>query len=477
VACGSASGVNRAWQSYSTDAMNLITADSCGGLVGGAEDGLFAVDRLPGPPNAPAGAEAGWRLTAPASARITRLVVQYYLGQRSAGEWSPFIRTSEGSTLQTCTPQGGNNLCERGAPNYDPFGPSSTFDVNAAGLEAGVRCSAPMGTCVNGSALHAAWTALYSARVRISESTPPTGVTATGSLWSDSYLRSIVTGSVAATDATGIRRARLLVDGTPRTSGEHACDFTLVVPCPSGRGASIVLDTRTLTDGPHQFTAVAEDAAGNTASISRPVVVDNSAPTAPTGLAVDGQATSAANAFTLRWQPPPGQVAPIAAVRWSLCPVSGAACTIDRRAGIDRLDALAVPAVGDWDLRVWLEDAAGNNDAARAAGPLRLSYRPTTQPAARDSGLRIRRVSRRGRIITVAGTAGPTSGRVTVTLQRTVGGQRVRLRGAVQVRQRRWSRRLRLKGRLARVRRISVVARMNAQPGYRADTAKRTYRR
>ena len=54
-------------------------------------------DRIPGPPNTPAGQEAGWRIVAPTGTRITRLTVQYYLGQTSAGEWLPFIRTAGGS--------------------------------------------------------------------------------------------------------------------------------------------------------------------------------------------------------------------------------------------------------------------------------------------------------------------------------------------------------------------------------------------
>ena len=53
---------------------------------------------------------------------------------------------------------------------------------------------------------------------------------------------------------------------------------------------------------------------------------------------------------------------------------------------VDRLDGLEVPSSGDWDLRVWLEDAAGNASRDRAAGPLRLSLAGTS---GRDPGVRI----------------------------------------------------------------------------------------
>ena len=50
LSCGAASGVNHAWQSFNEDTASLVTGASCVSLSGGAEDGLFAVDRIPGPP-------------------------------------------------------------------------------------------------------------------------------------------------------------------------------------------------------------------------------------------------------------------------------------------------------------------------------------------------------------------------------------------------------------------------------------------
>ena len=104
VSCGSGGGVNHAWRSFNEDAASLATGTRCSPLSGGAESGLFAVDRIPGPPNAAKGRGTGWRITAPAGTRITGLTAQYYLGQRSDGEWLPYLRTASGQVLDTCQP-------------------------------------------------------------------------------------------------------------------------------------------------------------------------------------------------------------------------------------------------------------------------------------------------------------------------------------------------------------------------------------
>jgi hypothetical protein len=218
---------------------------------------------------------------------------------------------------------------------------------------------------------------------------------------------------------------------------------------------------------------VAEDAAGNTASTTRSIVVDNTAPGAPVGLQLDGAARRSTNRFDVHWQSPEGQVAPIAAARWSLCPVAGTMpCSEGGKVqpSIDRLDGLEVPSPGDWDLRLWLEDAAGNASRDRAAGPLRLSLAGTS---GRDPGVRIRSVGRRGRLVRIRGVAAPASGRVRVSVERRVGSRLLRVRGVAGIRQGRWNRRLRLTPRMARLRRLSVVVRFEAQAGYRAITARR----
>lgn len=473
LSCGAIAGINRSWAPFNGDPASLRVEDSCATIVGGPDDGLFATDRIPGPPNTPAAQEAGWRITAPTGTRITRLTIQYHLGQTNANEWLPFIRTAEGTVLQSCVPPGGQTTCERGATPYSPFGPADAYTIDAAGLDVGVRCAAPMGQCGTGATLHHVWAALYSARVQVTDSSLPTIQAAAGELWRDGYHRGTEGLAVTAADNVGIRATRLLVDGQARTSENRICDYTLTVPCSNGPGTALYLDTRTVADGQHTLAAAADDAAGNTASASRSITIDNTAPSAPVEMQLDGAARRSTNRFDVHWQSPAGQVAPIAAARWSLCPVAATMpCSEGARAqsAIERLDGLEVPAPGDWDLRVWLEDAAGNASRDFAAGPVRLSLSGTSNL---DPGVRIRGVSRRGRLVRVRGVAAPASGRVRVSVERRVGSRLLRVRGIAGIREGRWSRGLRLTSRMARLRRLSVVVRFDAHDGYRAVTARR----
>ena len=474
LACGASGGINRSWSGFLTDSASLRIEDSCAALSGGPEDGLYAVDRIPGPPNALGGREAGWRLTAPSGTRITRLTFQFHLGQNSSGEWLPFIRTAEGTVLESCVPPGGQTICERGTSLYSPHGPSSTFQIETAGLEAGIRCTVSMGSCVNGATLHAAWLTIYSSRVQITDPSPPTQSAPTGALWADGYHRGVETIQVGASDNTGIRASRLRVDGFERGAAVRACDFTVVVPCSNEPGATIAFDTRAVADGPHQLSVVAEDAALNVASLARTIVVDNGAPAAPTDVTLDGPSgVRTTNSFTVRWRNPGAQVAPIAAAHWSMCRPSGTGCVTGATsgAGIAELAGLQVPGAGDWDLRIWLQDAAGNADASRVSAPLRLSV--AASAVGRDPRLRITKLRRRGSLVTVTGSTAVAGGRVTVSVERRIGARTVRVRGAVTARDGRFTRRLRLRGRLARVKRVQVVARIGARHGYRAATVRR----
>jgi hypothetical protein len=59
-----------------------------------------------------------------------------------------------------------------------------------------------------------------------------------------------------------------------------------------------------------------------------------------------------------------------------LCASDGSGCQPEQQVsstGIARLDGISVPLTGEWLLRVWLEDAAGNVDASRF-GTVTLRY-------------------------------------------------------------------------------------------------------
>jgi hypothetical protein len=128
---------------------------------------------------------------------------------------------------------------------------------------------------------------------------------------------------------------------------------------------------------------VAEDAGGNSTT-SAPVTVriDNTAPGA-VAVGVEGgdgwRNLGTGNDFYLAWvNPDEGDRAPITSARYRLCPVGGGDCRTSEKteAGVTRLDNVGVPGAGEWELRLWRGDAAGNREPGNASVPVTLRYDP-----------------------------------------------------------------------------------------------------
>jgi hypothetical protein len=224
---------------------------------------------------------------------------------------------------------------------------------------------------VPGATLHHVLAVLYGATVTLSDSSSPSLTNVSGSLFAGGYLTGTRSVSFDASDNVGIRSARFFVDGQPQPSVTYPCDFTYTVPCSNRNGASLQLDTTTLSDGTHSVEVAVSDPAGNEVTSSpHAITVDNGAPAAPQGLAADGGDTKTVNDYSVAWTNPGGQVAPIVAAHWQLCSAEGGQCSAGVASGQDvsRIDGLSVPGPGDWRLSVWLEDEVGNVSASNAAG-------------------------------------------------------------------------------------------------------------
>ncbi len=128
-----------------------------------------------------------------------------------------------------------------------------------------------------------------------------------------------------------------------------------------------------------------------------------------------------------------------------------------------------MPSAGDWDIRVWLEDGAGNASTDHVAGPVHV-----TLLRGRDPKVRIRSVRRDGRLVRVSGVSAAKSGRVSVSVERRADGHLLRVRGVVRIRGGHFSRQLRLTSRMARLKQLGVVVRFESQAGYRATIARRS---
>ncbi len=250
--------------------------------------------------------------------------------------------------------------------------------INAPRVRLDVRCGAAACSRNGVTALR-----LRNAVVHVADDTRPSLAGARGPLGtSDGWLSGTQGVGFDAGDGSGIRETVIAVDGKEVAHRTNSCDYTLRAPCPPAK-----VDERFATqgfggDGDHALSMRAVDAAGNVAETSRTVHVDNTAPSAPEALSVSGgDGWRKSNAFDVSWVNPRATGAPLAAARWSLCrDGSSADCVTGRQSGGDltALSHVAVPGPGAWNLRVWLEDAAGNQDAQLAAAPVTLRWDETS---------------------------------------------------------------------------------------------------
>lgn len=84
-------------------------------------------------------------------------------------------------------------------------------------------------------------------------------------------------------------------------------------------------------------------------------------------------------AVDIAWDnPDEGDRAPIVAAHYRICAKPGGDCTAGSQSstGIGRVADLAVPGPGEWLVRIWRQDAAGNQEPANASLPVSLRYDP-----------------------------------------------------------------------------------------------------
>jgi hypothetical protein len=226
--------------------------------------------------------------TAPAGTQITRLVLwreSHVQQTNSGGRWSLVSRSGDGAALggpfgpDQCVPGEGffPNPCDKGASG---FGEStiSRYDLATDRLQLGLSCGTPSGSGIagcdtGGTASPLAYFRIKASVVTIRDDIAPS-ITAAGSLLDPGWRRGDADVTYDATDSTGIRRAVLLLDGQERGRDELACDYTFPAPCANATGRRLTLGDAPLADGFHQVQILAEDAAGNPASITRTVTID-----------------------------------------------------------------------------------------------------------------------------------------------------------------------------------------------------------
>lgn len=332
------------------------------------------------------GSHAAATFTAPEGNTVDALRVSRRIW-RSDGDWRVAAYNQRGNFLEGCE-------VYSGAKCYDAIGSEGTasfVDIeNTPRVQYVVRCE-KAGGCWAGTDPaapygRAAQINLRGATVRIDDPRPPSlTVDAGGSpLWASEWQRGLRSVRYSTADSAGIKRTELLVDDAVEKSTDRDCDYTYTAPCLDVSGDGYTLDTRTLPDGEHTVALRSFDAAKNPTLESTTVKVDNTAPGRVTPEVEGTSDWRRTNGFDVRWTNPSGQSAPIARARYELCRAGTTDCTSGARDGrdIQALSNLAVPGPGDWTLRVYLEDAAGNASADNASDPVHLKFDDTVPVAA-----------------------------------------------------------------------------------------------
>jgi len=280
---------------------------------------------------------------------------------RADARWEAALST--GSVALRGCPIGGANVC-----GITSGGNAQWIDVPGGSpvIYIDVYCQSNGCPLDAGDAAHnyvSAYARLASASVRLQDDSAP-AVSASGSLWTDGWKSGSQALVVNGSDNAGIRSAAVLVDGQQRYGGNRLCDATRVVPCPNGADTFDVA-TSVFSDGQHDVMVRVVDSAGNASTTSRAVLIDNSAPASPQGVAVDGgEGWQSRATFDVRWGNPPASGAPTVGANWQICQDGNpASCVAGSKDGdkLETLNALPVPKNGDWVMKLWLRDAAGNS--------------------------------------------------------------------------------------------------------------------
>lgn len=214
----------------------------------------------------------------------------------------------------------------------------------------------------------------------VDNSGPSVSIVSDGPLARGEWVRGLQALGFEASDNVGIREAWPLPSSGEAGQGEaRACNYAERIPCPNGSG-HLRVETGNLPEGTQEFHVMAKDAAGNQ-SESAPLTVriDNAAPGAVPVAVEGGEAWRNRNIYNLAWQNP-AEVdrAPIVAALYRLCRAGTAECSLGESAGIGvaAIGNLGVPAPGEWELRMWRQDAAGNQQPENASVPVNLRFDP-----------------------------------------------------------------------------------------------------
>lgn len=370
VACDAApGGANRSWVA-STNNRSMRTHVNCPsrdeptrGIRIGTGAGQTVV---------PYATQAEFRFTAPAGTSIERLLFNAHFARRAAG-WRVGIDSSRGF-FAGCP--AGNAPC---ATNGGRRSATPGLD-RARWVRVVAVCLLTRGCATRAGRQSAVEARLTYAQVTVRDDAVPDYRQVGGPALRAGWHRGSEWLTFQAFDASGVRFVSATANGHRIDSVDaRRCDFTRPRPCSDITAGAYLLRTAAppFVEGRNVVQVASADAAGNVAQFSRTVYVDNHPPGQVRDLIVyGGEGWRSTNSFTLLWRNPGGQTAPLVAARYRLCRVGGA-CEPERRVArrdIYYLGGISVPSVGDWTLRLYLEDEAGNSSSETLSAPVHLRF-------------------------------------------------------------------------------------------------------
>jgi hypothetical protein len=218
------------------------------------------------------------------------------------------------------------------------------------------------------------------------DSIPAVGIG--GDLIAGGWHRGAKAGVLWSADGgSGLRWGELKIDGNRVGLTEFPCAkawidgewrATQMSPCQPEVATTMGAATTAFSDGPHGAATCASDFAGNARCTDDfRFLVDNNPPAHPKAVAfADGGGWHRVDDFDLGWEnPDQGVASPIGGAVWQIVGGNGFDTGPRFAAGRDRrsLANLSVPAAGEFSLRLWLRDEAGNEAPPSAVTvPLRF---------------------------------------------------------------------------------------------------------
>ncbi len=310
---------------------------------------------------------------APGGTTIRRVHVKAE-GRAWNGDWTSLLQASTdrfASNVWNLSGCGGNpgsvNGCVSALVNLD-----QNYEIpGATGIRSVAGC-ANFGGCTTFSTgtwpYSRSYYFIHELDVTLDDYSAPAVSATGGGLASGHWLNGTESLTFNASDNSGIRRTRFWVDDLGVISDDdRGCDYTYSVPCSNVSGREYSVDTTRLSDGVHHIAADGFDATdSNWSNTYQEIYVDNHAPTEPVSPSVvGGEGWHTTNDFNVRWDNPPS-AAPIDRAYYELCKVGGSCLTgYQSGTGIAQLTNLQMAQPGDYTIRVWLSDEAGNLSDAR----------------------------------------------------------------------------------------------------------------